>query len=147
MQNQNFSISFSVDKSPEEVFRAVNNVRGWWSEMVEGGTERLNDEFIFRCKEFHYSKQKLTTVIPGKRVVWLVTDSSLSFIDEKDEWTGTTISFDISKKDKKTLLRFTHEGLVPDRECYDACSGGWTHYLQNSLLKLINTGKGNPDKE
>lgn len=147
MANQHFSITFLLDKSPEDVFNAVNNVRGWWSEMVEGGTEKLNDEFVYRHKEFHYSKQKLTEIIPNKKVVWLVTDSSLSFIDEKDEWTGTTISFDISKKDKKTELRFTHLGLVPERECFDACSGGWSYYLQNSLLKLINTGKGNPDKE
>src|ERR671925_774503 len=104
MKNQHFSVTFLVDKSPEEVFNAVNNVRGWWSELVEGGTEKLNDEFVYRHKEFHYSKQKLTEVIPNKKVVWLVTDSSLSFIDEKDEWTGTSIIFDISNKAQKTEL-------------------------------------------
>lgn len=144
MNNQNFTLTFLVDQTPKEVFDAINNVRGWWSETVEGGTEKINDEFIYRHKDLHYSKHKLTEVIPDKKVVWLVTDSSLSFVQQKSEWTGTTISFDITQKNNKTELRFTHKGLVPEFECFDACSNGWTYYL-NSLLNLITTGKGQPD--
>ena len=145
MPGKNFNISFLVDQSPMEVFNAINNVRGWWSETVEGGTGNLNDEFIYRHKDLHYSKQKLIEVVPGKKVVWLVTDSSLSFVDEKEEWTDTTISFEITIKGDKTQLSFTHHGLIPESECYDACSGGWGYYITNSLRSLIRTGKGQPD--
>ncbi len=149
MPDKNFKISFLVDQSPMEVFNAINNVKGWWSETVEGGTKKLNDEFIYQHKDIHYSKQKLIEVVPGRKVVWLVTDSRLNFIKDKEEWTDTRISFEITKKGDKTQLEFTHHGLVPESECYDACSGlgGWGHYINNSLRQLIVTGKGQPDKK
>src|SRR4051794_9472106 len=62
MENQNFSITFLVDQTPHEVFNAVNNVRGWWSEQLEGNSEKLHDEFSYRHGDIHYSKHKLTEV-------------------------------------------------------------------------------------
>lgn len=147
MKNQNFTTAIMVDQTPKEVFNAVTNVRGWWSKQIKGGTEKLNDEFIFEVKDVHYSKQKLVEVIPDEKVVWLVTESNMTFIKDNDEWTGTKIIFDISKRENKTQLVFTHEGLVPEVECFDACSPAWTQYIQHSLFNLITTGKGDPNLE
>lgn len=36
MNNQNFTVSFLVDQTPEETFNAVNNVHQWWTENIEG---------------------------------------------------------------------------------------------------------------
>lgn len=137
-----FTTTFFVDQTPHEVFTAINNVRGWWQGEITGGTDKLNDEFDYRMEDIHYSRQKLVEVIPDKRVVWSVTDSQLSFIEDKDEWTNTRIIFDITEINNKTQVRFTHIGLVPAIECYDACSNAWEQLIQESLVSLITTGKG-----
>ncbi len=143
MTTPDFTTTILVDQTPKEAFNAINNVRGWWSE------------------EIHRCQLKLIEVIADKKVVWLVMDnyfkpgifdhafhhlhSNDRFTNDKSEWTGTKISFEIAKKDNKTQVLFTHLGLVPEYECFDVCSNGWTHYIRQSLLSLISTGKGQPN--
>ena len=69
MDNQNFTITVLADQSPREVFNAINNVRGWWSEEIEGGTEKINDEFTYHYKDVHRCKMGLIEVVPDKKVV------------------------------------------------------------------------------
>ncbi len=147
MREKNFSTSFVVDQSPAEVFAAVNDVRGWWSGEIRGRTDRLGAEFEYRYQDLHKSTQKITELVPGKKVVWRVVDSRLNFVDDKTEWNGTDVVFEIAKKGAKTELRFTHVGLVPALECFDGCSEGWGFYVNESLRSLITTGKGQPAKK
>ena len=149
MQSQYFSTTIMVDQTPEEAFAAIINVRGWWTGEpgVEGSTDKLGDEFTYRYKPHHYSKQKITELIPGNKVVWLVSDSQLNFVKDKSEWNGTTITFEISTKGDMTEVRFTHAGLVPDFECYGACSNAWGSYINGSLRNLITAVKGQPKKK
>jgi len=145
MNSQDFTTSILVDQTPEQVFNAINNVRGWWSEEIEGNTAKLNDEFNYHYKDVHRCKMKLIEVVPNKKVVWLVLDNYFSFTKDKTEWINTHIEFDISQEGGKTRLKFTHEGLVPDYECYEACHAGWSNYINHSLRNLIVTGKGQPN--
>ncbi|MDA4127767.1 MAG: SRPBCC domain-containing protein [Thaumarchaeota archaeon] len=140
-----YTTTIMVEKTPEEAFAAINNVRGWWSGEIEGGTNKLGDVFTYRYEDVHYSKQKITEFIPGKKVVWEILDSSLNFVKDKKEWNGTRVTFDISKMGNKTEVRFTHAGLVPNFECYDSCSTAWAFYVNKSLRSLITTGKGEPN--
>lgn len=86
-------------------------------------------------------------VIPDGSAVWLVTYNHFNFVKDQNEWVGTKVHFDISQEGNKTQLLFTHEGLVSEFECYDVCSPAWTHYVQDSLLPLITTGKGHPNQK
>jgi hypothetical protein len=147
MKDQNLTRSFTVDQTPEEAFAAINKVREWWSGEIEGSTDKLGAEFTYRYKDVHYSKQKIAELVPGKKVVWLVEDSYLSFIEDKTEWNGTKVVFEISKKGGKTEVRFTHVGLAPNDECFKACSDAWGFYITGSLRNLIATGKGEPNKK
>jgi uncharacterized protein YndB with AHSA1/START domain len=145
MSNRDFSLRLLVDQSPEEVFAAVTNVRGWWSQGLEGDSAQVGDEFTYRHEDVHRSSHRLTEVIPGKRVVWRTLDADLSFAKNRAEWTGTDIRFEIERKGAQTELLFTHAGLVPDLDCFESCSGGWSFYVGDSLRRLITTGQGKPD--
>jgi hypothetical protein len=138
---KDFTVAFTVEQTPEEAFAAINDVRGWWTGKpgIEGSTDKLGDEFTYRYEPHHYSKQKVTELIPGKKVVWLVLDSSIDFVNDKSEWKGTKVTFDIAKKGDKTEVRFTHIGLAPDIECFDACSNAWGSYVNGGLRSLIAT--------
>jgi hypothetical protein len=144
-KNQDLTITLRVDETPEEAFTAITNVRGWWSGEIEGPTDELGGEFTYRYQTLHSSRQRITELVPGKRVVWLVVDSHLDFVDDKREWDGTRVIFDITPRGGKTEVRFTHEGLAPTRACYDACSDAWGSYIRSSLRKLITTGRGQPN--
>lgn len=144
MENQSFTTTILVDQTPKQAFDAINNVRGWWSENIEGHTDVLNDEYIYHYTDIHYCKIKVIELAPGKKVVWQVLDNYFKFTRDKSEWVGTKIVFDISQQDGQTQLRFTHEGLVPHYECYDICHDAWTGFIRDSLRSLIETGKGQP---
>jgi uncharacterized protein YndB with AHSA1/START domain len=144
MKTENFTTSFTVDQSPEEVFAAVNDVRGWWSGEIDGRTDQLGSRFEYRYKDVHRSTQRITELVPGKKVAWHVEDSSLNFVEDKTEWNGTDVVFEIAQKNGKTELRFTHVGLVPAFACYGDCSGAWGFFVNESLRDLITTGKGRP---
>jgi hypothetical protein len=144
MSKDDFSTSIEVDQSPKEVFDAINNVRGWWSGEIAGDTDKLGGEFTYRVGDVHYSKQQITELVPGKKVVWHVLDARLNFVKDKSEWKGTDIVFDIAKKGRKTEVRFTHRGLKRNRECYSNCSDAWGMLVKGNLRKLIETGKDQP---
>ena len=143
---QDFTATILVDQSPKEVFDAVNNVRGWWSGEIEGSTDKLGSVFTYRYEDVHRSTQKITEMVPGKKVVWHVEDAYLNFVKDKKEWIGTDIVFEITKKDDgKSELRFTHVGLEPSVQCYGECAGAWGFYIKESLRDLITKGKGEPN--
>ena len=149
--------TMSVDRTPDEVFAAITDVRGWWSQNIIGDTAALHDEFVFtddssfpgetaRARTgIRYARFRLTEVVPGARMVWHVVDADLAFVDDRDEWTGTTVVFDITPTTDGTTLRFVHEGLrAAESECFEACSAGWTFYITTSLPQLITSGTGRP---
>ena len=142
MAKKNYTATIEVAKSPQDVFNCIKEVPKWWSKDFEGGSTKLNDEFVICHPDRHYSKQKLIEVIPDKKVVWLVTDSKLNWIEkDKYEWTNTKMVFEITTKGDKTVLHFTHEGLVPEKECYAMCEQGWNMVIKEWLFNFITDGK------
>ena len=145
MNTPDFTATISVDQSPEKGFRAITNVRGWWSEDIEGNTDNLNETFFYHYKDIHLCKIKLIEMVPDKKLAYQVIENQFNFIKDQTEWVGTMLIFDISKEGTKTKVKFTHKGLVPEYECYNVCNDAWTGYITNSLYKLVTAGKGEPN--
>lgn len=142
MEQQDFTTSFTVAASLQKVFDAINNVRAWWSENIDGPTNELNGEFSYHYQDVHRCKIKVIELQADTKVVWHVLDNHFKFTEDKSEWKDTFIVFELMEKEGKTELKFTHQGLVPTYECYQVCHDAWTHYIQDSLKTLIKTGKG-----
>lgn len=139
---ESFTATIEVAKSPEDVFNRIKEVSKWWSKDFKGNSSKLNDEFIIHHPGAHYSKQKLVEVTPNKKVVWLVTDSTLHWLEnDKHEWRNTKMIFEIGVKNNKAVLHFTHSGLVPAKECYARCEQGWTMIIKKRLFNYITNGK------
>jgi hypothetical protein len=140
MNTASYTTSLVVDQTPDQVFDAVVDVRSWWFGDIEGSTDQLGDEFTYSVPGVHWNAMRVTELVPGARVAWLVTDSRIEFTDVKDEWTGTTITFDVDANDEGSQLRFTHDGLVPAYECFADCSNAWGSFVHGSLRNRITTG-------
>lgn len=143
--DKNFTANILIAQDPETTFNAIKNFRAWWSEEIEGNTGELNEEFFYHYKDVHLCKMKLIEIIPDKKLVYQVLDNQFNFVKDKSEWINTKLIFEITTQDDKTRVQFTHQGLVPEYECYNVCNDAWTSYIQGSLQSLITTGKGKPN--
>ncbi|WUI01534.1 hypothetical protein OHR68_06850 [Spirillospora sp. NBC_00431] len=79
-QDRNFSTTISVDRTPQEAFDAVINVRGWWSQEVAGVTDQVGGEFDYHFKDVHRCRMRVTELVPGRKVAWHVLDNYFDFI-------------------------------------------------------------------
>lgn len=142
MKASDFTTSILVENTPKEVFNAVNSPKKWWPGEITGSSAKINDEFTYSYKDIHCSKQELIELSPDKKVIWLVTESRLNYTEDINEWAGTKLVFEISVEGNMTRLKFSHQGLSPEIECFESCSNSWSQIIQQSLYSLITTGKG-----
>ncbi len=69
---------------------------------IDGRTDKLGESGRARYKDVHRTTQKITELVPDKKVAWHVTDAQLNFVKDETEWNGTDIVFEIAPKDGKT---------------------------------------------
>jgi hypothetical protein len=143
MKNQDFNCSITANVSAEEAMEAISQVSVWWAKNFTGSAEKLNDEFTVTFGDTFVSF-KVTELVPEAKVVWTATDCYLPWLNDKTEWTGTKVIFELSTENGETTIHFTHQGLLPEVECYDMCVKGWTQYIPGSLLALLKEGVGQP---
>lgn len=142
MTNNSFNSSITAKISAAEAIKKINNIPAWWGVSFDGSCEKLNDKFTLRMTGESFFNFTVTELIPGKRVVWLITDCYMPWFSDKKEWANTSLIFELNENNGETTVKFTHEGLTPALECYKDCETGWTHWIQKSLFSYFTTGKG-----
>ncbi|HVS97963.1 MAG TPA: SRPBCC domain-containing protein [Puia sp.] len=142
MGTNDFNSSFSANISANEAIKKIGDLPEWWGVTFTGSTAKQGDNFQVRMTGDSYFDFTVAELIPGKRVVWLVTDCHMPWYSDKTEWTGTKLVFDLSENNGATELTFTHQGLTPSVECYKDCASGWSHWIKTSLFSYLTTGKG-----
>ena len=143
-KQQDFSYSLKVKAPAKETMKKIGQVNLWWAKDFKGKAAKLNDEFSVYFGDT-FVDFKISEVVPDKKIVWLVTDCNLGWIKDKKEWKSNEVIWSVTEKDGKTQIDFVHKGMTPESECYESCKPGWTHHIKDSLVKLIEEGKGFPE--
>ena len=56
MKKQDYHRDITVDATAHEAFESINSVTKWWTENLEGSSQKLNDEFILRILSMRKAK-------------------------------------------------------------------------------------------
>ena len=146
MKNQDYKKTFTSDVNSKKAFANIVDVSGWWTNSFKGSAMNSGDEF-----EVNFSatwvKFKVVESIPYEKLTWLVTSCNLDWINNKTEWKGTKLLWEIFPGNGETEISMTHIGLIPAAECYKDCRKGWNFYIEKSLYRLLTENKGLPDQE
>jgi uncharacterized protein YndB with AHSA1/START domain len=134
---ESYQKEFTVDRSPDQVFNAICAPQIWWNALIHGSAGVVGDEFGFAMEGVHSTRMRVAEATPGTKVVWTVLENHFSFVDDQDEWLGTDVVFELTPRDLGTVVTVTHVGLVPGLECYEVCSGAWSHHLDVGLRAML----------
>lgn len=128
--------AIQIAARPEKVYEALTTqkgLQGWWTmdtvaeprvgSVAEFGFDRRG--VVFRM---HIDELTLAT-----RVVW-------SCRGDHPEWTGTTLTWDLSPQDGGTSLRFRHGGWRDATWFMASCNATWGELMHR--LRDYAEGKG-----
>jgi hypothetical protein len=143
MENRNYHKTLIVKASAEEAMKKISRIALWWRNDFSGDAEKLNSKFTVPFGAPSFVDFVVSESAPGKKLVWKVTDCYLPWFKDTKEWNNTEVVFTLSSENGGTQINFTHVGLVPEVECYEACEKGWNGHL-NQLAGFINENKELP---
>lgn len=143
-----YQSSIVVNTSAAEIFTCLTTkIREWWTESTEGSAKNSNDWFTVRFGHT-FKAFEVEEIISDKKIIWKCIDAWIDMpaLQNKSEWQGTKIVWEMYPENGATKLEMTHYGLTPSFECYEMCENGWIQFL-SSLKNLLTTGKGSPHKK
>ena len=103
MIKHDYHVSITVDTTAQEAFNSINSVSKWWTENLEGSSQKLNDEFTVRFGET-FITVKIAELIPYKKILWQVIDCYKHWLKDKKEWKDTKMTWEISTEENATHI-------------------------------------------
>ena len=142
-------LSLAMPASPEQIYHALTTrISDWWSSEFEGSALHPGDVFTVRFGST-FKTMRIEEANPCRKVVWLCTNQRIDMPEgmkplvNPAEWVGQKIHWEILAAEDGSVLKFFHEGLTPEVECWAVCESGWDQTL-DSLVKLLDCGTGQP---
>lgn len=132
-----FSTQIEIHISADAALQKISEVASWWGVAFEGSAREQGDHFVIKMGPeawFNFTVTELT----DHKVVWHVDDCYMPWYEDKTEWKGQQVVFEIDNH----ILTFTHVGLVAGIACFKDCVPGWTHWITRSLKSYFETGQG-----
>lgn len=145
MSGRSYSTDILTSARPESVYDAITkHIDEWWTELSNQALQ-VGDQLIVRFERTTSWVMTVSEALPSQSLVWKVAEANhdLEGLTTGDEWTGTTIMWTIAGNNAGSKVTLTHDGLVPELQCYEICESGWGHFL-TSLKSYLDTGKGHP---
>lgn len=147
---QDFTLQLQFAVPGKEVFNALTSPEGitrWWTIFCDVNPRVGNvSSYHFPKAGFHAVMRTLTLESP-RLIEWECIDSKhadSNGYSNPHDWIGTKIRFSIQDLDEgKSRLDFTHFRLN-ELECFEACSNGWSFFLNESLRGYLEQGQGEP---
>lgn len=143
-----YSTEILISAKPESVYTAITkDIDKWWTELSNQALQ-VGDQLVVRFEETTSWMMTVSEALHGRSLVWKVAEANhdLEDLTKKDEWKGTTIQWKIVQYETGSKVTLTHQGLVPELECFEICQAGWGYFLR-SLKGYLETGKGYPYRE
>jgi len=123
--------SIEVETSPEVIYPLVATGGGfeqWWAADVTESGPAVELGFFHRATVY---RLRLITERPPVEADWLC--------ESGHEWSGTHLRFQLERRPKGTLVRFTHAGWQAETDYFVSCTTTWGELMFR--LKAAAEGK------
>lgn len=127
----NIKMAVSIETAPEKIFPLVATPRGfskWWAADVTENAGAVDLGFFKRTTVY---RLQLASLVEPSEVEWRVLTGQ--------EWSGTSISFEMAQNKSATVLHFTHADWEAETDYFSMCTATWGELMFR--LKAAAEGK------
>ena len=127
--------NFQIKGKAGKVFKAISkpqNIEKWWSVSASGKASFGEIYSFYFGPDFKWDG-RVTKFIKDESIEWLMT-----FAD--DDWTDTTISFELSQDGDVVNVAFVHDGWAETNDHFKISSYCWGQYLR-TLKRFVEIGE------